>query len=207
MTRRAALAAAWLLLLTPGIGTASSARCPQLTDPTGDQVPVTDPAADLVSLALGSDRSTLTLVLRYAGEQPSETPVSGHDYLIDLNTGEGGLTAQALVGAGEASFALYRHAVSEGDSNASASGGTGIGRLQGRVDARLHAITMTIPFAMASDLLRPRQLLSVSASAATSSTTPEIAGAGRPFVSRGSDQSDTPVDYRIGVGSCAVQRV
>ena len=206
MSARALLAAACLVLLGPGVGTAAPTRCPQLTDPVGDQTPATDPAADLVSVALGSDRTAVVLVLRYAGEQPSETPVSGHEYYVDLNTDEGGLTAQALLGAGEASFALYRHAASAGDSNASASGGTGIGRLKGRVDTKQHTITLTVPFAMAPDLLQPRKHLTVSASVATSVTTPEIAGVGRPFAGQGSDQSDTPVDYRIGVGRCAVQR-
>jgi hypothetical protein len=202
MSGRALFVAACLVLLAPGVGTAAPARCPQLVDPAGDQNPVTDPAADLLGVALGSDRSSLRLLLRYAGEQQEATPVTGHDYSVDLNTGEGGLTAQALVSPTGPSFALYRHGPSAGDENASASGGTGVGRLQGVVDAKAHTVTMTIPFAMAADLLRPRQALTVSASVFTSVMSPDIEPAGRAFTGQGSDRSDAPVVYRLGTKSC-----
>ena len=202
MSARVLLVAACLVLLAPGVGTAAPARCPQLVDPAGDQNPVTDPAADLISLSLASDRSALRLVLRYAGEQPAATPLNGHDYDVDLNTGEGGLTAQALVSPTGPSYALYRRGRSAGDSNTSASGGTGVGRLQGIVDTKAHTVAMTIPFAMAPDLLRPRQALSVSASVFTSVMSPDIEPAGRAFTGQGSDASDAPIGYRLGAKSC-----
>jgi hypothetical protein len=60
MSGRALFVAACLVLLAPGVGTAAPARCPQLVDPAGDQNPVTDPAADLLGVALGWRGSTGT---------------------------------------------------------------------------------------------------------------------------------------------------
>jgi hypothetical protein len=188
----------------PGRATAAPTHCPQLVDPAGDQNPSDDAAADLLGVTIGSDRSSVTVVLRYGGDQPSLTPLSGHEYTVDLNTGEAGLTADALTSPTGTDFAVYRHAVSQGASGSSASGGTGIGRPTGRLDTTAHTVTMTIPFAMAADILRMRQQLEVSARTAVSVMTPPVAG-DRFFTSSGSDQSDSPVHYRIGVRSCSVR--
>ncbi|MDX6199868.1 MAG: hypothetical protein QOJ79_3019 [Actinomycetota bacterium] len=193
-----------LLLPMPGWAVAAPAHCPQLVDPAGDQNPAEDAAADLLGVTIGSDGSSVTVVLRYGGEQPAPTPLTGHEYSVDLNTGEAGLTADALTSPTGTDFAVYRHAVSEGTSGSSASGGTGIGRPAGRLDTTAHTVTMTIPFAMAADILRARQQLEISARTAVSVMTPPVAGY-RLFTGNGSDQSDRPVRYRVGVRSCAVR--
>ena len=205
MLLRPLLVAGCLLLPAPGWATAAPPHCPQLIDPAGDQNPSDDAAADLLSVAVGSDRTSVTVALRYAGEQSSQTPLNGHEYTVDLNTGEAGLTVDALVSPTGSDYAVYRHAVSESESGSSASGGTGIGRPAGRLDITTHTVTMTIPFAMAADILRPRQQLEVSARVSVSVITPAVAG-DRAFAGNGSDQSSSAVDYRVGVRSCPVRR-
>jgi hypothetical protein len=205
MLLRPLLVAGIVLLPTSGWATAAPPRCPQLVDPAGDQNPSDDAAADLLSVAVGSDRTSVTVVLRYAGEQPSPTPLNGHEYTVDLNTGEAGLTVDALSSPTGTDFAVYRHTVSESESGSSASGGTGIGRPAGRLDTNAHTVTMTVPFAMAADILRPRQQLDVSARVSVSVITPAVAG-DRAFAGNGSDQSGSSVGYRIGVHSCPVGR-
>jgi hypothetical protein len=205
MLLRPLVIAGCVLLPSAGWASAAPPHCPQLVDPAGDQNPSDDAAADLLSVAIGSDRTSVTVVLRYAGEQPSQTPLNGHEYTVDLNTGEAGLTVDALTSPTGTDFAVYRHTVSESESGSSASGGTGIGRPAGRIDTNAHTVTMTVPFAMAPDILRSRQQLAVSGRVAVSVITPAVAG-DRAFAGNGSDQSTGAVGYRIGVRSCAVGR-
>jgi hypothetical protein len=206
MMLRPVVAVTCVVLAAPSWAATPATHCPQLVDRAGDQTPASDPAADLLSVSLGSDRASVTVVLRYAGEQPAPAPGAGHAYYVQLDTGEAGLTALALVSDSGPSYSLYRHQVSQSEGGSSASGDLGLGRIPGRLDDKAHTVTMTLPFSMASDILRPAQRLTISARTAFSVMTPELAG-DRLFYSGGSDQSDAPADYRIGRGSCEVRAV
>jgi hypothetical protein len=191
-----------LLLLASGTGIAAQPACPQLRDPVGDQTAATDQAADLVSVALSSRTAAVTLVLGYAGEQAAPSPVHGHTYVVGLADGEATLQAWADVAASDTSFTLYRGAGTAGDSNASGSAGVAVGHLAGRVDTAAHTVTMTVPFALVPDVLRPGRRLDVTATVSTSIITPEIPVTGHVFATEGTDQSDAPTSYRLGAKGC-----
>jgi hypothetical protein len=202
MSRRVLLAAACVVLLAPGTGGAALRACPQLADPVGDQTAPTDPAADLVAVSLSSNRGAATVVLRYAGEQAAPSPVHGHTYVVGLGTGEATLLAWADVAPSATTFELYRSAGSAGDANASGSAGVAVGHLDGRVDARAHTVTMTVPYSMVPDVLRIGRLLDVSAAVSTSIITPEIPVTGHAFATEGTDESDASTSYRLGTKGC-----
>src|SRR5688572_648380 len=174
MSGRALLVALALALLMQGTGSAAPTRCPQLTDPAGDQSAAADPAADLLAVSMSSSRSALTIVVRYAGEQTAPSPVHGHSYVVGLNDGETLLLAWADVAASDTGFTLYRSAGSAGAATASGSAGTAVGPLAGRVDTTAHTVTMTVPFSLVPEVLRVGRRLQVTAAVSTSVITPDI---------------------------------
>jgi hypothetical protein len=202
MSRGVVLTAACVLLLAQGAGAAPPPACPQLRDATGDQSIATDDAADLVSVSAASGRGTLTLVLRYAGEQAAATPLHGHSYVVGLADGEATLQAWADVAPSDTSFTLYRGAGTAEDSHASGSAGVAVGPIDGRVDPAAHTVTLTVPYALVPDVLRTGRRLDVSATVSTSIITPDFPVTGHVFATEGTDESDATAAYRLGAKGC-----
>jgi hypothetical protein len=190
-----------LLLLAPAATGAAPRTCPTLADRRGDQQPAGDPAADLVRVDLASDSRSVTVVVERGGEQPQATPVAGHTYAVLLDTLEGAVSLRVDVRGAETSFTLYRHD-SVGSDAGSVSGGTAVGPVRGRVDARRHTLHALVPYAMAPDLLSRGTSLRVTASASTSLLTPSLPVVGTAFVTQTSDESDRPGRHDLGKPGC-----
>lgn len=197
----ALVAAGCLLLAQPAFGANGKQACPQLVDRLGDQSPPSDPAADLRSVALTSYSKSVTVVIGYQGEQVAATPLSGHTYAVVLNTGEGAVQAWAFVSPSGNRFRLYRTARAGSDDN-NVSALSSAGEPTGYVDSGTHTVRMSIPYAMAPDILRAGGRLTVTAAVSVAYITPPIPVTGAFFASNGSDDSDAPSGYRLGSRGC-----
>jgi hypothetical protein len=189
-------------LLASASGSVARSACPQLVDPRGDSVSTGDAAGDLVSVAASSDARTLTLGVTYAGETAARTPADGHSYVVSLSDGEATVKAWADVSPMTTTFTLYRGSASQSSEQASADAGTAIGSFPGRVDPVAHRVTMTVPFSLATDVLRPGRRLELSAMLMNAVMTPEIPVTGHAATWSSSDLSDTPATYRLGAKGC-----
>jgi len=200
--RPLALGAGCLLLLTSPAFAKPAARCPQLVDAQGDQSPSDDAAADLRSVALTSDATSLRLVIRYQGEQEVSTPVSGHVYDVGLG---GAVAAEASIAPGGNIFSLQRISggYSDGGGASSSRSSTLIGRLSGYVDTATHTVHMSVPYALARDVFRPGDRLTVTSAVDSSYAGPTVPVVeGRPIVRTHSDYSDVTANYKLGSLGC-----
>lgn len=192
------LALVGCLLLAAAPAGSAAPRCPLLTDPVGDQEPASDPAADLVRVDVASDRRSATVVVGYAGEQPAALPVQGHSYVVRLDSLEGAVLAWADVSGADTGFVLYR----TGSGGGSATAGTSLGEIRGRVDPVRHTVHMVVPFRLAPDLLVPGAVLTVDAQVSTSVVSPDLPVTGHAFVTSQSDSSDRPARVVLGRPGC-----
>jgi hypothetical protein len=190
------------LLGAPATGNAAAPACPQLVDARGDAQPSNDAAADLVSVAARSDARRLTLVVRYAGEPAGQAPVQGHAYVVSLSDGEGVVRAWADVAPTTKTFTLYRATTSQGSGGASADAGTAIGPIEGRVDPAAHTITMTVPYALAPDVLRRGGRITLDVMLTNAVMLPGTAATEHAAIWNSSDLSDEPAKYRLGTKGC-----
>ena len=187
--------------------------CPLVVDATGDAVdPEGSPASDVVSVDLASDRTTMTVAVGYRDDDPVGVPTKGHQYLVELSTGESSYQVNAGVTSTGAWFELRRGETSAGGgSRGKASTWKYVASLKGVVDRSRHRVVMSFPLSLTDGEISPRRrvtawaitvpgvgITTLPAPASSDAT----AGGATGVWGVSSDDTDVSQPYVVGARGC-----
>jgi hypothetical protein len=111
------------------------------------------PASDLLTVDIGSDRSTITVEVSYAGEDPTPAPTKGHVYSTEIQNGEEVFLVNIGVTPDSAWFEFAKRSLAGGGPGVTFMTWTWLGSIHGAVDRVHHRVRAWVPISLTNGAL------------------------------------------------------